>query len=146
MNDKKIVCVSYNSSFFSSSDVKASGPKGIVKSDVLSHIKSNGLQPIKVSAEPDAPKAAATSAPRPASKPTSGYTDHPLSSMRAVIAKRLSQSKQTSPHGHCTATADISALQAIRADYADAGFKVSRTARSRKMCDSGLGFRYFDYF
>ncbi len=93
----------------------------------MSHIKSNGLQPIKVSAEPDAPKAAATSAPRPASKPTSGYTDHPLSSMRAVIAKRLSQSKQTSPHGHCTATADISALQAIRADYADAGFKVRQS-------------------
>ncbi len=56
---------------------------------------------------------------------SSGYTDHPLSSMRAVIAKRLSQSKQTSPHGHCTARADIRAIQAIRKDYAEAGFKVS---------------------
>ncbi len=55
----------------------------------------------------------------------SGYTDHPLSSMRGVIAKRLTQSKQTSPHGHCTAKADIKALNDIRKDYAEAGYKIS---------------------
>ena len=45
--------------------------------------------------------------------------------MRAVIAKRLTQSKQTSPHGHCTAKSDIGAVMRIRKDFADAGIKVS---------------------
>ena len=40
----------------------------------------------------------------------SGYTDHPLSSIRSVIAQRLTASKQTSPHGHATAASDIGAV------------------------------------
>ena len=40
----------------------------------------------------------------------SGYTDHPLSSIRSVIAQRLTASKQTSPHGHATAASDIGAI------------------------------------
>ena len=34
-----------------SSDVTASGPKGLVKSDILSHIKAKGLTPIKIAAD-----------------------------------------------------------------------------------------------
>ena len=126
-------------------DVESSGPKGLVKSDVLAHIQKKGLRPIKPQEAKQAKKADIP-APAKARKthvrnfPTlsegvkvkhsmfslfrSGYTDHPLSSMRTVIAKRLSQSKQTSPHGHCTARADIGAIQAIRRDYVDAGIKV----------------------
>ena len=48
-------------------------------------------------------------------------TDIPLTSMRAVIAKRLLQSKQTSPHGHATAEANIDAISLIRKDFAAAG-------------------------
>ena len=40
----------------------------------------------------------------------SGYTDHPLSSIRSVIAQRLTASKQTSPHGHATAASDMAAV------------------------------------
>ena len=40
----------------------------------------------------------------------SGYTDIPLSSIRSVIAQRLTASKQTSPHGHATAASDIGAI------------------------------------
>jgi pyruvate/2-oxoglutarate dehydrogenase complex dihydrolipoamide acyltransferase (E2) component len=53
--------------------------------------------------------------------PSSGYTDHPLTSMRAVIAKRLCQSKSTSPHGYATMECNIDALNRIRADFAKAG-------------------------
>ena len=34
--------------------------------------------------------------------------------MRSVIAKRLTESKQTSPHGHATAASDISSILKIR--------------------------------
>lgn len=33
------------------SDVEASGPKGLIKSDVVEFINTKGLQPIKISAE-----------------------------------------------------------------------------------------------
>ena len=52
------------------SDVNSSGPKGIVKSDIISHISQRNLQPIK----PESPKAAAAAkraatAPLRATKP-----------------------------------------------------------------------------
>merc|ERR1712029_1292976 len=63
------------------------------------------------------------------SGPTKGagtkFTDIPLTSMRSVIAKRLLQSKQTSPHGHATAEANIDAITQIRKDFANAGIKIS---------------------
>jgi len=45
--------------------------------------------------------------------------------MRAVIAKRLSESKQTSPHGHCTIAAKVDNLARLRKDFLAAGVKVS---------------------
>ena len=45
--------------------------------------------------------------------------------MRSVIAKRLTESKQTSPHGHATVAANIDAIQRIRKDFAARGIKVS---------------------
>lgn len=45
--------------------------------------------------------------------------------MRAVIAKRLTDSKQTSPHGHATAAANLGPVMLIRKDYAARGVKVS---------------------
>lgn len=108
-----------------SSQVEASGPKGLVKSDVLKYIQDNNLSPIKITS--DAPKQPAKSAASaaPARKPSSGYTDIPLTSMRSVIAKRLTQSKQTSPHGHATAAANIDAVMKIRKEFAARGIKVS---------------------
>ena len=51
------------------------------------------------------------------------YTDIPLTSMRSVIAKRLVQSKQTSPHGHATNECNIDAISKIRKDFLQAGIK-----------------------
>ena len=51
------------------------------------------------------------------------FTDIPLTSMRSVIAKRLVQSKQTSPHGHATNECNIDAISKIRKDFLQAGIK-----------------------
>jgi len=110
--------------------VPATGPKGnLLKGDVLSFIKARKLD--KVAAVPDvsAPAAAAASvpaAPKPRKvKPKTGYTDHELSNMRKVIAKRLSESKQTAPHGYSSATANIDAISRLRQEYIRSGLKVS---------------------
>ncbi|TRY80017.1 hypothetical protein TCAL_06576 [Tigriopus californicus] len=114
-----------------SSQVKASGPKGIVKGDVLQYIKDHNLKPIQVKTEEGGGKVAkgkdtATAAtPSKAKKTSSGYTDIPLTSMRTVIAKRLTESKQTSPHGHATVNTTLDRVLQLRKDLAARGIKVS---------------------
>jgi len=110
--------------------VPATGPKGnLLKGDVLGFIKARKLQ--IPSAVPDVSMAAA-SAPAPVAAPKPrkvvpkcGYTDHELSNMRKVIAKRLSESKQTAPHGYSSATANIDAISRLRQEYIRSGLKVS---------------------
>ena len=48
-------------------------------------------------------------------------TDIPLTTMRSVIAKRLAQSKQGSPHGYATAESNIDAISKIRKDFLNSG-------------------------
>merc|ERR1711894_392498 len=48
-----------------------------------------------------------------------------LTSMRSVIAKRLSQSKSSSPHGYSTTECNIDAINAIRNDLKAVGVKIS---------------------
>ena len=90
------------------------GRWGLIKSDVLKYIKEQGLTPLKITSKPTQakvekevapPKVEETAQPTTISlgRPRSGYTDIPLTSMRAVIAKRLRESKTTSPHGYSTA-------------------------------------------
>jgi len=45
--------------------------------------------------------------------------------MRRVIARRLSESKQQSPHGYSSATANIDAISSLRKEFIRSGFKVS---------------------
>lgn len=56
---------------------------------------------------------------------STGFTDIPLTSMRTVIAKRLTESKQTSPHGHATVNTSIDSILQLRKDLAARGIKVS---------------------
>jgi len=132
--------------------LEASGPKGLTKSDVLAHIENKSLKPIDLSASVPLPAAAtpaaaatAKAAEEPAKvkrpnfdRPASvgrielgtvggggKYTDVPLTTMRSVIAKRLLQSKQTSPHGYSTAECNLDSIAQIRSDFAAAGMKVS---------------------
>ncbi len=111
------------------SQITATGPKGILKSDVMQYVSDNKLTPLKLSAPPVKQAAGVAPSGEPmqsAGRPRSGYTDTPLTSMRSVIAKRLAQSKSTSPHGYATAECNIDALNGIRKDFMEsAGLKVS---------------------
>merc|ERR1719234_656626 len=90
-------------------DVSGSGPKGnLIKADVLQYIKDKALPtpapanvPLpKASVAPAAAESAKATSAAPPPRPTSGYTDVELTSMRRLIAKRLTESKQQAPHGY----------------------------------------------
>lgn len=111
--------------------VEATGPKGnLIKADVLKYIRDKSL-PIPAPAEVPLPAAsaaatAAASAPLPVfTQETADFVDIELTSMRKVIAKRLTESKQTAPHGYSSATADLTAINRLRQDYLKSGYKVS---------------------
>ncbi len=82
--------------------VKGSGPRGrIVKEDVEKAQQKGQSTP--------------SSSPAPASSySASGYEDKPLSSMRKVIAQRLTESKQTVPHFYLTVSCEIDELMKVR--------------------------------
>merc|ERR1719220_2995550 len=107
--------------------VSSTGPKGLLKTDIMNYIKENNLTALKVTTV----KADNVKVPKvekklpPTAVGTGAYTDIPLTSMRAVIAKRLSQSKSTSPHGYSTAECNIDAINTIRQDFKANGVKVS---------------------
>jgi pyruvate dehydrogenase E2 component (dihydrolipoamide acetyltransferase) len=98
------------------SKIAGSGPNGrIVKADVDAAL-SRGPAPAPVAAPSAAPAPAA--APRPAAPVaiTAPHTAVPNSSMRKVIARRLSESKATIPHFYVSTDVEIDALLKIRAD------------------------------
>jgi len=111
--------------------VTSTGPKGLLKTDIMKYIADNNLTALKVKSPEKA--AAPVSKPKetvqkksiPKPVGTGTYTDIPLTSMRSVIAKRLSQSKSTSPHGYSTAECNIDAINAIRKDFKANGVKIS---------------------
>jgi pyruvate dehydrogenase E2 component (dihydrolipoamide acetyltransferase) len=97
--------------------VKGSGPNGrIVKSD----IEAAQAAP-KPAAAPQAQPAEAPAAPAPAPKPaapaiTAPHKAVPHSTMRKVIARRLSEAKQTIPHFYVSIDVELDALLKLRAD------------------------------
>ena len=95
--------------------VKGSGPNGrIVKADVEAALARG---PVVAPAPAAAPVAAP--APKPAPAPvaiTAPHTAVPNSTMRKVIARRLSESKATVPHFYVTMDIEIDALLKLRAD------------------------------
>jgi pyruvate dehydrogenase E2 component (dihydrolipoamide acetyltransferase) len=98
--------------------LEGSGPRGrIVKADIEKALKE-GL-PVKAPAAPEAraPRAEAPAAPQPAAPvapPAAAYTELLLSNMRKVIARRLTESKQTIPHFYLTVDCTLDALLALR--------------------------------
>lgn len=65
-------------------------------------------------AAPAAARAGASAVARPAPAPGATYTDLPVSNIRAVIAKRLQQSKQTIPHFYLSADINMDQLLSLR--------------------------------
>ncbi|MDT8353740.1 Dihydrolipoamide acetyltransferase component of pyruvate dehydrogenase complex [Roseomonas mucosa] len=107
--------------------VQGSGPNGrIVKADIEAAQKKGGVQggaAVKpaAAAQPAAAPAAApqAEAPKPAPKAPAITAPHkaiPNSSMRKVIARRLSESKQTVPHFYVSMDIQLDALLKLRAD------------------------------
>ncbi len=89
--------------------VKGSGPNGrIVKADV------EGATP---GAAPSAPASAPSAAPTPSVSPEDGgapYEEVKLNNVRKVIARRLTEAKQTIPHIYLTVDVRLDALLKLR--------------------------------
>ncbi|XP_014681973.1 PREDICTED: pyruvate dehydrogenase protein X component, mitochondrial-like [Priapulus caudatus] len=133
----------------SPTDLRPTGPHGIlIKGDVLKHIAEKGLKPLPseklsvptaasqappptptpVAPPPVAPPAVAPSLvaapPRPA--PSDGdFVDIPNTNMRSVIAKRLTQSKQTIPHVYTSMDCQLAGVMKLRRDFAADKVKIS---------------------
>jgi pyruvate dehydrogenase E2 component (dihydrolipoamide acetyltransferase) len=105
------------------SAIRGSGPQGrIVKSDIEA-----ALSPGPAAVTPARVAPLAVSQPAPAAPALSKervlalagnppYTEQPLTAMRRVIARRLTESKQTIPHFYLTIDCEIDALLKIRSE------------------------------
>jgi pyruvate dehydrogenase E2 component (dihydrolipoamide acetyltransferase) len=90
--------------------IKGSGDEGrIVKRDVEAALNTK-TAPVQTSSTQNVPAQAATSA-----LASHEYTDHPLSSMRKTIARRLSESLFTAPHFYLTMEINMNRAKEVRA-------------------------------
>ncbi|MBV6632571.1 MAG: pyruvate dehydrogenase complex dihydrolipoamide acetyltransferase [Alphaproteobacteria bacterium] len=105
------------------SAIKGTGPNGrIVKADVEAASAGGTAAAPAPAAAPkatEAPAAAASMPTGPDAKALADaygmtYTEQPNSGMRKVIAKRLTESKQTVPHFYLTVECELDALLAMR--------------------------------
>jgi pyruvate dehydrogenase E2 component (dihydrolipoamide acetyltransferase) len=95
--------------------VPGTGASGrITKTDIVSHLEQG---PKPTTAAPAVPSPA-TSAPAAAAKPAAPQPQPgelvPMSKMRAIIAKRMVESKQTSPHVHTVFKVDMTRIVKLR--------------------------------
>lgn len=86
---------------------KGTGLFGSITSSDLAALGAAAPTPAPVGV-PGAPSAVPSASP---------YVDIPVTSMRATIAKRLLQSKQTVPHYYLTVEINVDKLQAVRAKF-----------------------------
>ncbi len=94
--------------------IKGSGPHGrIIKADIEAAL--SGVKP--------APAAARAPGPAPVARPATPYTDVPLSSVRKIIAQRMTQAHTTIPVFYLTVDCEIDRLLAARAEINDAAPK-----------------------
>ncbi|MGE5516651.1 MAG: pyruvate dehydrogenase complex dihydrolipoamide acetyltransferase [Bacteroidota bacterium] len=98
--------------------VKGTGPYGrVVKADVEQAVKG-GVAPAAAASAPVAAPAAPKAAPAPAAANPfePAYEEIPNSSIRKVIARRLTEAKQTVPHFYLTIDCEVDALLKVRAE------------------------------
>jgi len=104
--------------------IRGSGPQGrIVKSDIEAALSTDRAAPAPAPVQPAAmPQLAPPVAPVLSKERVAGlagnppYTERPLSAMRRVIARRLTESKQTVPHFYLTIDCEIDGLLKIRTE------------------------------
>ena len=107
--------------------ITGSGPRGrIIKADVEKAIAARAAAPAAAPAEA---KPAPT--PAPAAPGAAPYVEVPNSTMRKVIAQRLTQSKRDAPHFYLSINCNIDALMAMREELnartpeGEGAFKIS---------------------
>lgn len=126
------------------SSVVPTGPRGIItKEDALKRLEQKGQSkaaettpPPPLASSPLAPHPAA--APQPATRPLvpplsvpgqppapGNFSEIPASNIRRVIAKRLTESKNTVPHAYATTDCDLEAVLKLRKELAKDDVKVS---------------------
>ncbi|XP_077255952.1 dihydrolipoyllysine-residue acetyltransferase component of pyruvate dehydrogenase complex isoform X2 [Temnothorax americanus] len=103
----------------SSGSIKGTGrPNRLLKSDVLAYIQAHNVQKVTPKSAP-APETAKARSPSPeeiyvpVGRP-SPYEDIEISNVRAVIAKRLGESKRTIPHSYAVVNINIDKLVELR--------------------------------
>lgn len=102
--------------------VKASGPKGtLLKEDVVGYIAQNKLSPKAESETKSAEKSKAS----PSSASDNKFTDIELTSMRRTIAKRLTESKISTPHAYMSGRAMLDNVMQLRAELKKKSIAVS---------------------
>nr|CAB3264748.1 pyruvate dehydrogenase protein X component-like [Phallusia mammillata] len=124
--------------------VEATGPKGILlKGDVLKYVAQNNISPVKITSEVPSissptqtdktPKVTSTalksdkevSAPASTSKTEQTFVDVDMSNVRKVIAKRLTESKQSIPHAYSSIDCCLDKILKLRKELRQDGIKVS---------------------
>ena len=104
--------------------IRGSGPQGrIVKSDIEAALSADRAAPAPAPVRPAQVAQPAPPAPPVLSKERVAalagnppYTERPLNAMRRVIARRLTESKQTVPHFYLTIDCEVDALLKIRTE------------------------------
>lgn len=97
--------------------VKGSGPYGrVVKADVEQAIKGGVAAPAAAAPAAAAPAAKAAPAPAVANPFEPAFEEIPNSSMRKVIARRLTEAKSTIPHFYLSIDCELDALLKVRSD------------------------------
>ncbi|MFB8764015.1 dihydrolipoamide acetyltransferase family protein [Nocardiopsis alba] len=122
--------------------IKGSGPKGrIVRADIEAAAKDGSAEHAAPAPEP----AAAKSAPAPAAQAFDDGRDSEelkINNVRKVIARRLTESKQTVPHFYLRRTIDAEALKAFRGQIneqlSSTGVKISFNDLIVKACATAL--------
>nr|CAB3492794.1 unnamed protein product [Digitaria exilis] len=113
------------------SSLRASGPRGtLLKGDVLAALKSGAISSSKEKKAPAAPSSQpnrdSQAQPATTSQKADTYEDIPNSQIRKVIAKRLLESKQTTPHLYLSKDVVLDPLLAFRIELKEQhGIKVS---------------------
>jgi pyruvate dehydrogenase E2 component (dihydrolipoamide acetyltransferase) len=94
------------------SQIPGTGASGrITKSDIVGHLEQGTKPAIPA---PSAPAAPAPVAAKPAAPQPQPGDLVPMSKMRAIIAKRMVESKQTSPHVHTVFKVDMTRIVKLR--------------------------------
>ncbi|XP_012279641.1 uncharacterized protein LOC105699330 isoform X2 [Orussus abietinus] len=111
----------------SSGSIKGTGRHSrLLKSDVLGYIQANNVQKVDLSSGASAKKIAQSpGAQKKVQDEASSYVDIEVSNIRAVIAKRLTESKREIPHAYATIDIRIDRINEIRNKLKKENTKVS---------------------